>query len=96
MLLPIEVLRPSILARVKNGANAVGLRINPGDIRPLVSIAFRTAERKVLTHRPAAMLFGNHVVDLKRPTMQHLWKQTILANVSGTSTDKFVKFLGHP
>ena len=60
---PGKVLAPVILSGVKEPCRLSRVRIDPGDVRPLVIVTRKTGQRQILRSRGTAVLFGNDVVD---------------------------------
>jgi len=57
---------PIIRARIEQSDDLTRFGIDAGYIRSLMAIAMSTSQRQIALNRFAAVLFGAHVVDLKR------------------------------
>src|SRR5208337_1462837 len=63
--IPPEVTLPLIPSRVEQPGNPPGLRVNSGDVRPLVSIVMQARQRKIVERCGTAMLTRDDIVDWK-------------------------------
>ena len=64
--IPVKMIAPPIVSRVKKRNSRRRVRINAGKVRSLVSVAAKATEAQVVERFEAAMLPGDHVVDWKR------------------------------
>jgi hypothetical protein len=71
------------------------LSISTCNIRPFREIAPTARPTEVLQFVAAAMLLGNHVLDVKRPFIRFVRQQTVLATMSGALSDEFTDSYVH-
>jgi hypothetical protein len=64
-LVPLEVPFLRLPPRIKKSDNVVGERVFSGQIRPLPQVASVTTPRSILRVVGAAVLLGNHVLDVE-------------------------------
>lgn len=69
--------------------------IEASEVRPLVAIAFGTAQCEVLLARQSTVLCGNDVVNLESPRMDGLRQLAIFATIGGAGADLILQCSGH-
>lgn len=78
---------PAILPGVEEPRQLTAVRINSGEIRPLVAIAPQSGERQIVSRAQTAVLPGDNVVDGKGSHMDRLRHMTVFAAFTGTLTN---------
>jgi hypothetical protein len=84
---PREVVAPCVNARVKETRQFSGQRINPSDVRALMTVAMVTGECKVLRRGPAAVLTCDDVIEWKAEPIETLRHQAILTRLARAGTN---------
>ncbi len=82
-----EMVRPSILSRVKEANDSPSFRIDSGEIRSLLPIARPTGERQIVKLREAAMLLCDDMLNVKRASEGRFGNPAILAESSAATAD---------
>ena len=59
------MLFPGLLSRMIQRNNVVGIRIDTGNVGPLVKIAAGTREAEIIIRVVGSMLLGDNVFDMK-------------------------------
>ena len=76
---------PSVASRMKKVLHKAGQGIDTTQIWPLVKIATMACQREVVDVVGAAMLLGNHMLDMMQQFSMILVQTTIFAPLSGCS-----------
>ena len=84
----LKMIRPAVLARMKQRNNLSGFGINRGEIASFAAIAERAGERKVFRSRPPAVLFRDDVVDLVESKGHRFIQTAVFAASTGPRADE--------
>ena len=71
--------RPFVAARVEQPNDFPGLGIDPGDIRPLVTVARKTGKTKITCLGATLVMLGNDVIHLESEIEIGLGKLAVFA-----------------
>jgi len=77
--LPLEVVFPLALPRMKQADNFFRVRIYPSNVRPFMVVARKTCEREVTEIVRPVMFASNNVINLEGKEVTMLWHPTVLA-----------------
>jgi hypothetical protein len=91
----VEVYSPTVPAGIEQTDYPPRYGIHARDVRPLVSIAVKTGEGKILQVRLAAMLPGNDMIDLERRAVKGLRYLVVFTPASSAPPDLFLDGLIH-
>ena len=84
----MKMIRPQVASRIEQRNNVARNRIDAGQVRPFPQITAVTSEGQIAVIVAPLMLAGNYVLDVMSKRTTVLWKETILATVSGSRSDK--------
>jgi len=82
-------------ARMEKCGYSFATRIDPREIRSLVSIAEDARQGPVFQCRGTAVALGNDVLQFERQVIVRLGHVTVLTPVSGSEPDKILQRLRH-
>lgn len=83
---PSKVLVPRLGARIEERRQRTGLRIDRGDVRPLVPIAPQARQREVVEHGRATVLQCDNVIRLVAVRGERLGKAAVLTARPGPAS----------
>lgn len=89
---PSEMIAPAIASWVEQGGERSRPEVDSREIWALGSVASRRGQREVSALRLAMMLFGDDMVDLKRPWIERLRQTAILTESLRSVAHSPVKF----